>query len=734
MKADGGEPKGVDGFYQHMADHGLRYGEEFRPIRELFAGDGKSAGRVSLSEAVAARVQEYALHPVLFDGALQVLSAGAKTVEDRKTGMKLPVRFARILFLRSPGAASLVRAAVTAHSDQFMEGRIGIYDEAGAPCVLVDGFRAISVAGARRSGNSGGTRNVLYHPTWERSAATAPHSRRRTRAVDPAASDRHRRDRAGARCPGPRQPASGGSRRRSACRRAGGARFARDGALSKAGTIFSVETLQVAEPMRASFGRLAGYHLVKRGLLEKVANGYRPTAAFDAAADSAPELLRAYIGRTPGTSSRRCFARRIAPNSAPSSAVKRTPSRCSSPGRALICWTNSTARDSTRATGWPGSPGPCGPAAEGLPEGRGLRILEVGAGTGGLAAQVLPLLERGVHTYTFSDVSAAFFSAAAQKLASYPEVEFKMLNLEKPGIEQGFDAESFDLIIGTNVIHAVSDLRSALRNIHTLLAPGGSLVFMDVANPQLWTDSVFGLTAGWWRFTDRDLRTQHPLLGRAQWEAVLKESDFEETASIPGLPGSEGEGQIGLFARKSWSDPAVSSGVAASPAETSWLILADEAGEEGKVLAARLQADGVRCRVARRGTSFAVEEGDHFRLRAEAPEDWDQLVQACSADAPLERIVYLWGLDEPSSGVEGGAALMGADALFHLAKSLGGIKPPVPMRLDLVTRGAQPAGQRCRGDGGGAGSADRIAARRRQRIPEHRDPVHRPAAGAFSGG
>ncbi len=37
------------------------------------------------------------------DGALQVFSAGAKTVEDRKAKMKLPVRFARILFLRTPG-------------------------------------------------------------------------------------------------------------------------------------------------------------------------------------------------------------------------------------------------------------------------------------------------------------------------------------------------------------------------------------------------------------------------------------------------------------------------------------------------------------------------------------------------------------------------------------------------------------------------------------------------------
>ena len=128
--------------------------------------------------------------------------------------------------------------------------------------------------------------------------------------------------------------------------------------------------------------------------------------------------------------------------------------------------------------------------ARNLAEGRGLRILEIGAGTGGLASQLLPLLQRGLHSYIFSDVSAGFFSGAAQKLAAFPEVEFKIFDLEKPGIEQEFEAETFDFIIGTNVLHAVRDVRFALRNLHCLLAPGGSLVFMDTATPQLWTETV----------------------------------------------------------------------------------------------------------------------------------------------------------------------------------------------------------------------------------------------------
>ncbi len=254
-------------------------------------------------------------------------------------------------------------------------------------------------------------------------------------------------------------------------------------------------------------------------------------------------------------------------------------------------------------------------AASQLPEGRGLRILEVGAGTGGLAAHVLPLFERGLHSYTFSDVSPGFFGAAAQKLANFPEVEFKVLDLEKPGTAQGFEPGTFDFIVGTNVIHATSDLRSALRHIHDLLAPGGTFFFVDIASPQLWTDAVFGLTSGWWRFTDRDLRTEHPLLPRAQWEILLRETGFDETSSLPGLLCPQGgEGQIGLLARKAWTAPSSQAPSVTEIAEKSWIIFADTNGL-GDELAARVRLAGARCRVVRRGDRFATDGQDAFLSR-----------------------------------------------------------------------------------------------------------------------
>ena len=190
-----------------------------------------------------------------------------------------------------------------------------------------------------------------------------------------------------------------------------------------------------------------------------------------------------------------------------------------------------------------------------------------------------------------------------QKLAAFPEVETRIFDLEKPGTDQGFEPGSYDLIIGTNVLHAVCDVRATLRNLHELLSEGGSLVFMDVATPQLWTEAVFGLTSGWWRFTDADGYHQ-PLLSRPQWENALKQSGFDETASLPGLMGPQGEGQVVLLARKSLShggiDLSPDEGTTVPVSEKSWLIFADTSGL-GDRLAERLRADGAHCRTVRPG-------------------------------------------------------------------------------------------------------------------------------------
>ena len=334
-------------------------------------------------------------------------------------------------------------------------------------------------------------------------------------------------------------------------------------------------------------------------------------------------------------------------------------------------------------------------AARQLPEGRGLRILEIGAGTGGLAAQVLPLLERGLHSYTFSDVSAGFFPSAMQKLAAFPEVETKIFDLERPGTEQGFEAGSFDFVIGTNVLHAVSDVRAALEHVRDLLAAGGSLVFMDVANPQLWTEAVFGLTAGWWRFTDRDLRPQQPLLERATWERVLREAGFDETASLPGLDGPDRRRRADRSARRARPGRHLRHN-GNSRGGTDGEIVADFRGrvrDWEMSLPESLRSRG--CAMpgcAAREAVCAPKNGEFHAPCGSARGLAETPASVCGRRLPLERIVYLWNLDAPAD-VPAGDAIMGTDALLHLSQALDAVLPMTSLRIDSVTRGAQPVGR-----------------------------------------
>jgi acyl transferase domain-containing protein/NADPH:quinone reductase-like Zn-dependent oxidoreductase/SAM-dependent methyltransferase/acyl carrier protein/short-subunit dehydrogenase len=691
------DPVELEGFYMHMSDMGLRYGNEFQPIRELSAGNGESEGRVSLSEAIVGRVGEYSVHPVLFDGALQIFSAGAATVEDRKAGLKLPVRFGKILFLRSPGASSLVRTRVQQCNNECVEGRLEMYDGAGKPCLLIDEFRAISVSGARRSAASPGSRNVFYHLEWERTPAQSqshpvslqpiPLERLRGAAQDALEQVIVTRGRAAL-----RNAMAAGDELAATLLAQGLREMA---ALAGASGRFTAESLRVAEPMRAVFERIIA-QLAKRGWLEKDGEAYRPKPSFANAADSAREGLRSFVASHSGHLSEALLC---AANCAELGPILRGEKDAV---QVLFAGASAEFLDQFYGEGlytshWLAAiAAAVQEVARHLPEGRGLRILEVGAGTGGLTSHVLPLIENDLHSYIFSDVSPAFFSGAMQKLAGFPGVEYKILDLEKPGTEQGFEAGAFDFVIGTNVLHAVNDLRSTLRHLHELLAPGGNLVFMDVATPQLWTEAVFGLMTGWWRFTDRDLRLHHPLLRRSEWEIVLRETGFEETASLPGLLGPEGEGQIGLLARKSWSNSAAAvrspETLLEMPAAKSWLIFADASGL-GDKLASQLKAAGVRCRVARRGDHFAKDSKEGFTLRAEAPEDWKRLLHECTDDAPPERFVYLWSLDPLRPDVKEEAVLMGTDGLLHLIQAVESMKYPTKPRIDLVTRGAQPPGR-----------------------------------------
>ena len=681
------EPMDVGEHYQHKHDLGLRYGPEFRATRELFAGHGKSCGVVALSDAAAVRVGEYALHPVIMDAALHVFSAAGRTVEGRGKKMKLPVRFARILYLDAPREEARVRAEVRHCNDELIEGRIGIYGADGRPCVLIDGFRAVSLSWTKRGGAGG--RDLVYHVDWERLPADGA---RGSADMLPLAEVRE----AGARALEELQTLRGTGR-------LAGVMVAEDDVAAgqvasglramgvTAGTSFTDGTLRVAPAMRRIFGRLME-SLGRRGVLTRTGDGWKATDAFETTADDAPRKLENFLRTEPGHLVQGLLAATTGAQFAPIMRGEKDAVQVlfSGAGTDLLeqfygdgifssLWLAAIAAGVRRA-------------AAVLPEGRGLRVLEVGAGTGGLASYILPVLEPGLHSYVFTDASSAFFAAAQQKLAAWPEVEYAVLNLDQDPAAQDFAPGTFDFIVGTNVLHATADVRASLRHLHDLLAPGGTLFFMDVATPRLWTESIFGLTAGWWSITDHDLRPEHPLLARDRWAELLREVGFAEADTLPGLPApGGGEAQIGLLARKksARSESATEELAPASLAGQRWVIFADGAGL-GAGLAARLHSAGAECRVVTRGDEFHAVDMQTTLVRPESAEDWERLAEAWLSDGLPQRFVWLWALDAVAVSDAPrvtGPLLHFSHVLDRLGAGAGG------SRVDVVTRGAQPAGK-----------------------------------------
>ena len=174
-----------------------------------------------------------------------------------------------------------------------------------------------------------------------------------------------------------------------------------------------------------------------------------------------------------------------------------------------------------------------------LPEGRLLRVLEIGAGTGGTAASVLPALRHACSCYTFTDVSESFLRAASKIFAAeYPFVEYELLNIDADPRLQGFASAQYDLIISTNCLHATPFMRNTLRNCHQLLAPGGLLLINDAQPTSAFVQITFGLTDGWWLFHElgdpERVGYHSPLMEWEQWRGLLEESRFRQTVCMRG--------------------------------------------------------------------------------------------------------------------------------------------------------------------------------------------------------
>ncbi|KAI6351052.1 hypothetical protein MCOR25_010185 [Pyricularia grisea] len=172
--------------------------------------------------------------------------------------------------------------------------------------------------------------------------------------------------------------------------------------------------------------------------------------------------------------------------------------------------------------------------------GADLKVLEIGAGTGGTTTSILEAVcpsgtrivgESRLLKYTYTDISPGFFETAATKFAKWKAggvIEFRTLDIDRDVEEQGFDLASYDLIIAANCLHATSDITKTMSRVNSLLKPNGRVLLQETT--EIWcleSPLVFGMLAGWWAGKE-DFRPWGPLLDGKGWEQVLRNAGFSE--------------------------------------------------------------------------------------------------------------------------------------------------------------------------------------------------------------
>ncbi|CAI7616564.1 unnamed protein product [Penicillium glandicola] len=160
---------------------------------------------------------------------------------------------------------------------------------------------------------------------------------------------------------------------------------------------------------------------------------------------------------------------------------------------------------------------------------RPIRILEIGAGTGGTTSEILKsLIQKNVpFHYAFTDLSPSLVNLGRRKFAKYGNcMEFYVFDVERaPPSEM---TASFDIVISTLCIHATRDLTKSLCHVNQVLQPQGFVALAEFTKRIPWLDCVFGLLDGWWLFDDG--RT-HALAPAPLWEKAMVAGGFKQSIS-----------------------------------------------------------------------------------------------------------------------------------------------------------------------------------------------------------
>ncbi|MGK5731761.1 SDR family NAD(P)-dependent oxidoreductase [Streptomyces sp. URMC 124] len=316
-------------------------------------------------------------------------------------------------------------------------------------------------------------------------------------------------------------------------------------------------------------------------------------------------------------------------------------------------------------------------AVASLPADRPLRVLEIGAGTGGTTAALLPLLPADRTRYLFTDVSSSCFARARQRFAAYDFVDYRTFDADADPAGQDLPGD-FDLVVAAGSLHASADLEAAVRRVASLTAPGGLLLVLESHDP-LVLMPFFGTLEGFWHRNDAGLRPRSPLLGREEWGELLARCGFTGTVRT-GDDAEPAREDFSVFLTARAGRPVPPAALPAAGIGTAWVIASEAPEEDGLV--------GATAGLLRAADAVEV----HTTVAGADPAAWAPLL---SRETVIVLVLAPAGADDPRELVER-ATRRGA-VLRALAVACGRLTGSESISLWLVTRpcGAvpEPGGQ-----------------------------------------
>lgn len=691
--------------YQELGKLGLDYGDTFRGIDRLWAGEGEALGAITIPEALD--LDGYQAHPATIDACFQVLAGAlARSANGNGGGVYLPVEYDSIRIHGRATGKLWSHARLLEKNGKGVIAEVDIFDEEGSPVMEVRGLRCQSVEGTGDAAVAREAKELVYEYQWHLKGRPDQVPARRTAgdlpspekivettsgealrmADDLGLTDKYR---------------SLEKEMNDLCTAFILTAFGKLGAGFEVGMRFDTEGLCRKMNVDRAYWRLMNRYmemLEQDGLIERDGDGWRVVRVVTPA--DPRDTWKDVLARNPSFYAELTLMGRCAQELDKILLGDIDPVSLIFPDGSLAIaehlyqdspslrfYNTLVQRAVTKMF-------------ETLPEGRELRILEIGAGTGGMSSYVLPTLPADRTHYVYTDLSNHFFLKAQEKFSDYPFIEYKRLDVEIDPIEQGLEPHSFDLILASECLHATKDMHETMRHVTKLLASRGQLLLLEAVTPVRWVDMVFGLTDGWWRFVDTDLRPDYPLLTLPQWRGLLTEFGFDQVEEASGRPDEEIENAVivgrGPEVRVADEQPEEAAPVEIRPGR--WLVYADGSGHAER-LAAELAEDGDDCVFVRPGTGFA-ENGPELEIDPGSRDDARKLVEALTRNGQprFKGIAHLWNLDAPTMEEAEIPALdanmvTGNLSVVQLAHVLSETTLADPPRLWLVTAGSQSVGR-----------------------------------------